>query len=60
MIWSLFQAMQVIVAAMQRNYKYITKNEIDKEVFFFFETVLSLFMRPQFFKLDILQIGRNE
>ena len=54
MIWSLFQAMQVIVAAMKRNYKYITKNEIDKEVFFFFETVLSLFMRPQFFKFDIL------
>ena len=33
MIWSLFQAMQVIVAAMKRNYKYITKNKIDKEVF---------------------------
>ena len=38
MIWSLFQAMQVIVAAMKRNYKYMTKNEIDKDVFFF-ETV---------------------
>ena len=35
MIWSLFQAMQVIVAAMKKNYKYITKNEIGKEVFFF-------------------------
>ena len=35
MIWSLFQAMQVIVAAMKRNYKYITKNEIDKEFLFF-------------------------
>ena len=40
MIWSLFQAMQVIVAAMKRNYKYITKNKIDKEVFFFWDRAI--------------------
>ena len=40
MIWSLFQAMQVIVAAMKRNYKYITKNKIDKEFLFFWDRTI--------------------